>query len=166
MSHSLVFQGKCLSVAISLAVLAVVPATANASTLFPRSNPSDAASVRQGSDRQLWLMANKNDREVRFDLNRAKNLARQAAEAANGGLRMYRAEASMHGPAQQSPFVDNGDSWTWTFLGGQPGASLTTIETVVTVYKESKQIVVTYNGPVRSVLINLDRAIYIHPSSN
>jgi len=87
----------------------------------------------------------------RVDLNRAKNLARQAAEAANGGIRVYRAENAMHGPANLCPYVDNGDSWTFTFLGGKPGTALNTIESVVIVYKNTARVVVDYNGAVRSV---------------
>ena len=94
---------------------------------------------------------NKGDRMARVDLNRAKNLARQAAEAANGGIRVYRAENAMHGPANLCPYVDNGDSWTFTFLGGKPGTALNTIESVVIVYKNTARVVVDYNGAVRSV---------------
>jgi hypothetical protein len=57
----------------------------------------------------------------------------------------------MHGPAAQAPCVDNGDSWTFTFLGSRPGASVMTIESVVTVYKTSRRIVVDYNGSIRNV---------------
>ncbi|WP_332959677.1 hypothetical protein [Microcoleus sp. AR_TQ3_B6] len=84
-----------------------------------------------------------------IELNRAKNLARQAAEAANGGLGKYRAEASMHGTSKESPFVDNGDgSWTFTFKGYKPGSSVYTVETVVTVFKDGR-IRVDYNGQIR-----------------
>jgi len=93
---------------------------------------------------------NKGDRVASVDLNRAKNLARQAAEAANGGIRVYRAENAMHGPANLCPYVDNGDSWTFTFLGGKPGTALNTIESVVIVYKNTARVVVDYNGAVRS----------------
>lgn len=93
---------------------------------------------------------NQDQRLVRIDLNRAKNLARQAAESANGGIRVYRAEASMHGSAALCPYVDNGDSWTFTFLGGRPGVTVRTIESVVTVYKNSPRVVVAYNGAIRS----------------
>lgn len=85
-----------------------------------------------------------------IELNRAKNLARQAAEIANGGLGKYRAEAAMHGVSAQSPFVDNGDgTWTFTFKGYKPGSSVYTVETVVTVSQEGR-VTVDYNGPIRN----------------
>jgi len=85
-----------------------------------------------------------------IELNRAKNLARQAAENANGGLGQYRAEASMHGASAESPFVDNGDgTWTFTFQGYKPGSSVYTVETVVTVSQDGR-ITVNYNGRIRS----------------
>lgn len=84
-------------------------------------------------------------------LNRAKNLARQAAETANGGLGKYRAEASMHGASKESPFVENGDgTWTFTFQGYRPGSSVYTVETVVTVSQDGR-IRVDYNGPIRQL---------------
>ncbi|MCC3417129.1 MAG: hypothetical protein JGK28_03950 [Microcoleus sp. PH2017_07_MST_O_A] len=85
-----------------------------------------------------------------IELNRAKNLARQAAENTNGGLGEYRAEASMHGASAESPFVDNGDgTWTFTFQGYKPGSSVYTVETVVTVSQHGR-ITVNYNGRIRS----------------
>lgn len=90
-------------------------------------------------------------RYTKVTVQRAKNLARQAAEKANGGLSRYRAEASMHGPASQAPCVDNGDSWTFTFLGGAPGWRTATIESVVTVFKATSLVRVDYNGAVRTV---------------
>ena len=82
-------------------------------------------------------------------LGRAQNLARQAAEEANGGLNNYRAESSMYGDPQEAPFVDNGNgSWTFTFKGGQPNND-PTIETAVTVSNDFSSIIVDYNGPLR-----------------
>ncbi|NEQ97170.1 MAG: hypothetical protein F6K30_10655 [Cyanothece sp. SIO2G6] len=37
-------------------------------------------------------------------LNRAKNLARQRGESANGGISLIETEPSMHGPAAESPY--------------------------------------------------------------
>ena len=67
---------------------------------------------------------------------RARNLARQAGISANGGLRVYRPEASMFGPTSNAPFVKNSDdSLTFTFKGGAPLAAQPTQETAVTVTK-------------------------------
>lgn len=84
-------------------------------------------------------------------LGRARNLARQTAEAANGGLEVYRAEAAMHGRLADAPCVDNGDgSWTFTIKGGEPAFTVPSRETVVTVDSKTWQIRVDYNGAVRS----------------
>ncbi len=82
-----------------------------------------------------------------FFLSRAKNLARQAATNANGGLMNYRAEDVMYGPAVQSPFERNADgSITFTFVGGAPGA-VPTIRTVAVVMPDAS-VNLTYNGPI------------------
>lgn len=83
-------------------------------------------------------------------LNRARNVARMAAERANGGLGNYRAERSMHGPATDAPYKDNGDGTvTFTFKGSVPGEDTPSYESVVTVSKDD-QVKIDYNGPVRS----------------
>jgi hypothetical protein len=142
-----------------------IPATVQASIPTPQAIALNGASLSPKTSSHQWLIADKkddkddkkgrrdrdDDREVRIDLNRAKNLARQTAESANGGIRYYRAEDSMHGPAQRCPYVDNGDSWTFTFLGTRVGAVTRTVQSVVTVYKSSSRIVVGYNGPIRAV---------------
>lgn len=92
---------------------------------------------------------NQTNPTVLLDLNRAKNLARQAAEDANGGLGNYRAEDSMHGPASQSPYVNNANgSWTFTFKGRRPDSNDFTIESVVTVARDGN-VTVDYNGSIR-----------------
>jgi hypothetical protein len=80
---------------------------------------------------------------------RAMNLARQAAERANGGLNNYRSEPSMYGPATKSPFKDNGNgTLTFTFLGGRP-AEPPTLQSVVTVSLDASVVSVDYNGPIQ-----------------
>lgn len=79
----------------------------------------------------------------------AKNTARQAAEVENGGLSQYRAEPSMHGPANEAPFIENEDgSLTFTFRGRRPESLEYIIESVVTV-TASGDAVIEYNGPIR-----------------
>lgn len=81
----------------------------------------------------------------------AKNYARQAAERLNGGLANYRAEVSMHGPALDAPYKDEGDRWVFTFLGGPPDAVNPSIESEVVVDKSTFETTVAYNGPIRPV---------------
>ena len=165
MLHSPAYLSKRLLAVSSLILLTVMPMAANALALTPQTSKSDGSTSERNST-QRSLMAKKEDKDdkkgqkydrdydkkkVRIDLNRAKNLARQAAESSNGGIRVYRAEDSMHGPASRCPYVDNGDSWTFTFFGGRPGFTTKTIESVVTVYKTSPRVVVAYNGVIRSV---------------
>ncbi len=84
-------------------------------------------------------------------LGRARNLARQTAETANGGLSNYRTDASMHGRLSDAMCLDNGNgSWTFTIKGGAPGFTTPTTETVVTVDSNTWQVKVDYNGAVRS----------------
>jgi hypothetical protein len=84
-------------------------------------------------------------------LNRAKNLARQTAEKANGGLSVYRSESAMHGPAAESPFTDNGDgTYVFTFLGGKPGYTTPTVRSVVTVNTTDWTTRLDYNGAIQN----------------
>ncbi|MEQ9553353.1 MAG: hypothetical protein RIM23_27480 [Coleofasciculus sp. G3-WIS-01] len=84
-----------------------------------------------------------------IDLNRAKNLARQAAERINGGLGRYRAEAAMHGPVQDAPYIENNNGTvTFTFKGRPPGATSYTVETSVTVNQNNGTVTVNYNRPI------------------
>ncbi len=102
------------------------------------------------SDCAAKAIASDNAVEKINALGRAKNLARQAAEAANGGLGVYRADASMHGRISDAPCVDNGDgTWTFTVKGGAPGFTTPSKETVVMVDGNTWKVKVDYNGPVR-----------------
>jgi hypothetical protein len=83
-------------------------------------------------------------------LNRAKNLARQAAERANGGLTEYRPEPAMHGPGQRTDYEELAEGvWQFTFKGRRPTATEYTIESVVVVDTNTGDITVEYNGPIR-----------------
>jgi hypothetical protein len=85
-----------------------------------------------------------------ISLGRAENLAREAAEQANGGLQNYRAENSMYGPAERSPHIYDGHgSWTFTFKGHNPNSDTPTVESVVTVSRTGV-VHVDYNEPIRS----------------
>lgn len=97
------------------------------------------------------VYGNSNNLELMYDnltaLNRAKNLARMAAERANGYVNNYRAEPSMHGAAEDSPFVDNGNgTWTFTFTGTRPGSDIPAYRTVVTVSKDGQTVTVNENS--------------------
>ncbi len=83
------------------------------------------------------------------NLTRAKNYARQAAEERNGGLRVYRAEAKMHGPVRETGLIENPDGTvTFKFYGGAPAAP-PSIESVVTVEINGWRTRIDYNGPIR-----------------
>lgn len=106
--------------------------------------PSNANPSPQGEFDEITVVSNN------IELNRAKNLARQAAEVANGGLGEYRAEPSMHGVSSEAPFVDNGDgTWTFSFKGSRPGSSVYRIESIVTVSRNG-QVRIDYNGVIRN----------------
>jgi len=129
-----------LATTIALAILAIAP-VGQAQTSNSSSTPTQP-STQSGTPIVVT---------VNPDLNRAKNLARQTIERANGGLGRYQAERAMHGPATDAPYVDNGDgSWTFTFVGGAPGYTTPTVESVVTVYREGWRVAIDYNGALRS----------------
>lgn len=109
------------------------------------SMPSDSMTANQRREARIRQLL-----ESSIALNRAKNLARMAAERENGGLSVYQADASMHGPSEESPYVDNGDgTYTFTFMGGRPGFTSPTVESVVSVDTSDWTIDIDYNGPVR-----------------
>lgn len=109
------------------------------------SMPSDSMTATQRREARIRQLL-----ETSIQLNRAKNLARMAAERENGGLSVYQADASMHGPSENSPYVDNGDgTYTFTFMGGRPGFTTPTVESVVSVDTSDWTIDIDYNGPVR-----------------
>lgn len=124
---------KLLQIASTLTVLLF------ASTLTPAQAQSINSCVTQasaGEDTTTKITA----------LSRAKNLARQAVEEANGGLGQYRAENSMYGPIGQTPCTDNGNgSWTFTFKGSTPGSGTPSFESVVTVDSQTWKVTVDRN---------------------
>ncbi|MFM7426229.1 MAG: hypothetical protein ACKO7W_14765 [Elainella sp.] len=113
-------------------------------TVQAQTAPGTSSSAQTRSERIQGLI------QDAIDLNRAKNLARMAAERENGGLGVYRADASMHGPSEESPFVKNPDgSYTFAFTGGRPGYTTPSVESVVTVDPATWAITIDYNGPIR-----------------
>jgi hypothetical protein len=87
-----------------------------------------------------------------YFLNRAKNLARQAAINANGGLGQYRPDPVMYGPAIQTAYTRRNDgSITFRFNGSAPGSQTPKFETVATV-TATGVVNIDYNGAPRSAL--------------
>lgn len=72
-----------------------------------------------------------------INIQRAKNLARQAAEKENGGLGKYRAEPAMHGPVAETNHEEIEDGvWLFTIRGREVDSEEFTIKTVVRVDQE------------------------------
>ena len=83
-------------------------------------------------------------------LGRAKNVARQAAEAVNGGIENYRAEDVMHGPVTKAPCTDNGDgTWTFNFQGMVPGESVPIRNTTVTIDSKTFDVKIDRNTALK-----------------
>jgi len=84
-------------------------------------------------------------------IQKARNIARQAAERVNGGLSNYRAESTMHGPWTEAPYELSADEnvATFTFRGRRPEATEYAFETEVRVELNSGEAEVLYNGTVR-----------------
>ncbi|WP_017327299.1 hypothetical protein [Synechococcus sp. PCC 7336] len=122
-------------------------ATAATANLSPPANRNDFSAT---ADNRSEVRPTETSLRAPGDLNTAKNFARQAAERANGGLSNYRAEPAMHGPALESPYVDAGDRWIFTFLGAPPGRTTFRTETEVSVDKRTLEPTVVYNGPLRN----------------
>jgi hypothetical protein len=88
---------------------------------------------------------------------RAANMARMQAELLNGGLRLYSADSCMHQGGGGPCLVSNTDNgYRFRFLGGAPGwasrREQATIETVVLVSPDAKEVKVEYNGPLRATV--------------
>lgn len=90
-------------------------------------------------------------------LTRGRNIARAAAETANGGLGNYMAEPAMHGPTANAPVVVNEDgSLRFTFKGFRPeardsnGNPIYSFETEVLINPD-RTFQVVYNGSIRPV---------------
>jgi hypothetical protein len=87
-----------------------------------------------------------------YFINRAKNLARQAAIQANGGLSQYRPDPIMYGPAVQTAYVrNNNGSITFRFTGSAPGVPTPKFETVATV-AATGVVNLDYNGALRTAI--------------
>lgn len=87
-------------------------------------------------------------------LNRAKNLARVAAEQANGGLSRYVAESKMYGGGSGTDYTYSNGFFTFQFVGGAPGwqpqGLPPTVESVISISFDGKTVRTDYNGPIRS----------------
>ncbi|MGB3494325.1 MAG: hypothetical protein WBA57_16480 [Elainellaceae cyanobacterium] len=153
-------RGAALKSTGSLTVAIASTLTLSGLTLSGAIAESGAAATAQGSIAESALSAPvpiSQSEDVYFlaldyDLNRAKNLARQRGEAENGGVSVYETEPSMHGPAADSPHVINTDgSVTFTFRGKPRGGDFYRFETQVTVAYDAQtqwDIVTDYNQEI------------------
>ncbi|MGL5805787.1 MAG: hypothetical protein ACRC11_10145 [Xenococcaceae cyanobacterium] len=126
------------------------------SSPLEESNNSSASKLTKNKIEQnkSLIPSPKNSRETNLNnlikLNRAKNFARQAAEQANGGLRIYRAEPSMYEAGEDSPYkINNDGSLTFEFKGRAANESEFTIFSVVTVDIDAQTVTMNYNGPIK-----------------
>ncbi|MEO1068184.1 MAG: hypothetical protein AAFW95_03570 [Cyanobacteria bacterium J06638_6] len=111
----------------------------------PAQSPADPATPEtQGSIDPIFVLW-------------GRNVARGAAENANGGLMSYMAEPAMHGPTSKAPLVINEDgSLLFTFKGFRPGDRnangdpIFSFETEVLVNPD-RTFAVLYNGPIRPI---------------
>jgi hypothetical protein len=118
-----------------------------------------SALAQQEAMPALRSCADVRSREESEALQRARNLARQAAERENGGLSRYQAEAAMSNSQVASETVicqydPMAQTFTFRFLGGEASwvqkGKQPTIESVVSVTStKPPQIRVDYNGPIR-----------------
>ncbi|MGL5874745.1 MAG: hypothetical protein ACRC2R_20665 [Xenococcaceae cyanobacterium] len=138
--------------------IALSQTTQNAieSSPLEESNNSSASKLTKNKIEQnkSLIPSPKNSRETNLNnlikLNRAKNFARQAAEQANGGLRIYRAEPSMYEAGEDSPYkINNDGSLTFEFKGRAANESEFTIFSVVTVDIDAQTVTMNYNGPIK-----------------
>ena len=128
-----------LVLALALGVVGLSPTSA------PAQAPADPVTASpQGDVDPLFLL-------------RGRNIARAAAETANGGLGNYMAEPAMHGPTANAPVVINEDgSLLFTFKGFRPadrdinGDPIYSFETEVLVNPD-RTFEVLYNGSLRPV---------------
>ncbi len=126
------------------------------SSPIEQSNNSSASKLTKNQIEQnkSLIPSPKNSRETNLNnlikLNRAKNFARQAAEQANGGLRIYRAEPSMYEAGEDSPYkINNDGSLTFEFRGRAANESDFTIFSIVTVDIDGQNVTMNYNGPIK-----------------
>ncbi|MGI0487283.1 hypothetical protein ACN4EK_17710 [Pantanalinema rosaneae CENA516] len=121
------------------------------SSVAVQAQPSGFVSDGQTNSCVNQARASENPTVNILAVGRAKNLARQAAESANGGLGNYHAENAMHGPigGVNCTANDNG-TMTFTFQGGRPGFTTPTVQTTVTVDPANWTVTVDSNGPIGS----------------